>query len=165
MSRTLPAAIIITRNLARCTLSSSCQRKLLTPCIQSSRTPSCHFSTTGPLLKQRGAAGKKPSSSDAFPPPAAAAKAADRKKAADRDASSDPFDFDELQASIARTLDWMKKQIAELRNGSGRSAVAIEELRVSMARGRQETVRLAEVAQVVPRGRVLAVMVGEKEVC
>lgn len=76
----------------------------------------------------------------------------------------DPFDFSALNDSIANQLDWLKKQIAEVRKG-GRSAAAIEELRVSLPGGGAQKTNLGELAHVVPRGRVLAVMVGDKEVC
>ena len=54
--------------------------------------------------------------------------------------------------------------MAKLRGG-GRTPEMVEALRVVLVKGSRESVRLAEVAQVVPRGRALVVMVGEKEVC
>ena len=41
----------------------------------------------------------------------------------------------------------------------------MENLRVALSKDAKETVRLGDLCQVVPRGRVLQVLVGEKEVC
>ncbi|MCJ1264816.1 hypothetical protein MMC22_004691 [Lobaria immixta] len=117
------------------------------------RTPSRHPFTTGPVLK-RGQSLHK-SSPDIR----------NAKKKSQDDGSGDaldPLDLSALKDSIAQQLDWLKQQIADSRQG-GRSTGAIEELRVSLRGGGAQTVNLGELAQVVPRGRVLAVMVGDKE--
>lgn len=142
MAQTLPAAIA--RNILYChtrTLSSS--RNQLPPCFRY-RTPSRPaFSTTAPVLKK----GKKPSSlSDD-----------------NVDAAVNPLDFSALQAAISRTIDQLKRQITETRKGP-RDVAAIEGLRVSLVKNSKETVELGQLAQVVSRGRILAVMVGDREV-
>lgn len=42
---------------------------------------------------------------------------------------------------------------------------AVEDVRVSLGKGRGEKVRVGDVASVVVRGRNVGVLVGEKEVC
>lgn len=75
----------------------------------------------------------------------------------------DPLDLSWLEAAVDRALDSLKKQITAVRKG-GRDAAAIEALQVSLTKSGGKTFKVGDVAQVVPRGRVLAVIVGEKEV-
>lgn len=153
MAQTLPAAIartIACRNTH--TLSSSARSRL----ARFSPSRPHPFSTTAPALSR----GKKPSpgSGDRDAAPVAGKKSRDGGSGA---GAADPLDLSPLEAAIARTLDWLKRQIAEGRNG-GKNAAAIEGLRVTMPKGGE--LKLGDVAQVVTRNRVLVVLVADKEV-
>lgn len=76
----------------------------------------------------------------------------------------DPLDFSAFEAAIGRILDSLKVELAKLRQ-TGRSPEVIEGLRVKLVKGSKDSVALGEIAQVIPRGRVLLVAVGEKDVC
>lgn len=76
----------------------------------------------------------------------------------------DPLDFSAFEVAIERILESLKAELAKLRH-TGRSPEVIEALRVKLVKGSKDTVALGEIAQVIPRGRVLLVVVGEKDVC
>lgn len=75
----------------------------------------------------------------------------------------DPLDFSPLQAAITHAIDQLKGRITEARKGP-RDVAAIEGLQVSLVKDSKETIKLGELAQVVSRGRMVAVMVGHSEV-
>lgn len=100
-------------------------------------------------------------------------------KSAGRD---DAHDFSAFQLEIDKATDYLKSELSKLRPG-GLDLEAIEALRVSLSpsaggkgggsrkdgprsggKGKSDTVKLGDVAQVVPRGRIVVIMVGEKEV-
>lgn len=76
----------------------------------------------------------------------------------------DPLDFSAFEAAIERILESLKVELAKLRH-TGRSPEVIEGLRVKLVKGSKDSVALGEIAQVIPRGRLLLVAVGEKDVC
>lgn len=82
--------------------------------------------------------------------------------------SDDPFDFSELESGISKAHDKLKDELSKLRAGGRFNPELLENLRVQLVNkdkeSGKESVRLGDVAQVVPRGRVLGVMVGEKDV-
>lgn len=76
----------------------------------------------------------------------------------------DPLDFAVFEADIKHTLDSLKHDLSKIRAG-GLDAEKIENVRVKLgAGGRGQVVRVEDVAQVVQRGRVMVVMVGDDEV-
>lgn len=165
---------VITRNIACCHTralsSSSSHSRLSSSCRLQSRTPSRYYpfstiTTISPVIKRT----KKTNYHFGDIRTASNTAAAARKKSRGGGGSSsdvvDPLDLSlsRLEASAASALDLLKKQITAVRKG-GRDAAAIEELRVSLTKSGGGTVKLGDVAQVVPRGRVLAVVVLEKEV-
>lgn len=87
-------------------------------------------------------------------------------KTADDDADN-PTDFSGLEARIAEIVTGLREEIRRIKPG-GVDVQAVEEVRVTLkkgAKGGKDVVRVGELAQVVPRGRVLVLLVGEKEVC
>ncbi|KAI9784814.1 MAG: hypothetical protein M1839_001544 [Geoglossum umbratile] len=80
-------------------------------------------------------------------------------------AADDPFDFSALESSIQKTLEKLKDELTNLRAGGRLNPTAIEALRVKLGKGAEgETVRLGDIAQVVPRGgRGLVVQVLDPE--
>lgn len=76
----------------------------------------------------------------------------------------DPLDFSAFEEAIERILESLKAELAKLRH-TGKSPEGIEALRVKLVKGSKDIVALGEIAQVIPRGRALLVVVGEKDVC
>jgi hypothetical protein len=80
--------------------------------------------------------------------------------------AADPFDFTQLQTGISDALTRLREDLQKLRSGGGGrlNPEVIEQLRVNLVKGSNETVRLSEVAQVVPKGgRAVAIIVGEED--
>ncbi len=78
----------------------------------------------------------------------------------------DPFDFSQLEAGIQKAIDKLKDELSKLRAGGRFNPETLEALRVQLVKGSKETVKLGELAQIVPKGgRAVIVMVGEKDVC
>jgi len=78
--------------------------------------------------------------------------------------SEDPYDFSTLEADIATAIERLKNDLSKLRAGGRFNPEVLENLRVQMDKGGSKSERLSDVAQVVPKGRVVQVLVGEKDV-
>lgn len=120
-------------------------------------TSTHHFSSTHYLNKK---ASKPPKSApnDKQAPPSSSSAA---KATASND---DPFDFTALEADIAAVLERLKADLAKLRAGGRFNPEVLENLRVQPDKSDKQTVKLSDLAQVIPKGRVVNVLVGEKEV-
>ncbi|KAK5112523.1 hypothetical protein LTR62_004280 [Meristemomyces frigidus] len=77
--------------------------------------------------------------------------------------SEDPFDFTALEADIAGTIERLKNDLSKLRAGGRFNPEVLENLRVQPEKSDTQTVKLSDVAQVIPKGRVVQIMVGEKD--
>ncbi|EEH37221.1 ribosome recycling factor domain-containing protein [Paracoccidioides lutzii Pb01] len=80
----------------------------------------------------------------------------------------DPYGFTQLDNDIAEAVRKLKDDISKLRAGGRFNPGTIESLRVAVTKGdgkgSKETVRLGELAQVIPKGgRMLTLLVGEDE--
>ena len=66
---------------------------------------------------------------------------------------------------MLRAIEALTHELAELRAGGRFNPEHLEKLRVALkgAEGR-ETVRLGDLAQVIPKGRVIGVVVGDEDV-
>ena len=78
--------------------------------------------------------------------------------------NDDPFDFTTLEADIASAIERVKHDLSKLRAGGRFNPEVLENLRVQPERSSNQTVKLSDVAQVIPKGRVVQIMVGEKDV-
>lgn len=94
------------------------------------------------------------------------AKAArDEKKASSKDqASDDPYDFTTLEGDIAAAIERLKNDLSKLRAGGRFNPEVLENLRVQPDKKLGQTVKLNDLAQVVPKGRTVQLLVGEQEV-
>ena len=114
--------------------------------------PSPRFLSTTPSLLKKGQRDE---------PKRTVEKATARSEAAD----NDPYDFSGLEAGIDRALERLTEDLSKLKPGGRFNPDTLEALRVSLVKGSRETVRLGDVAQVMPRGgRTVVVLVGEAEV-
>ncbi|KAI9680077.1 MAG: hypothetical protein M1817_005093 [Caeruleum heppii] len=121
------------------------------------------FSTSPSLSKKSSKASKQ---AYGAPSPAASSPATPGK--------DDPFDLSALTKSIADALTKLEDTLSKLRSGGRFNPEVLEGLRVEIVKGQgsrgaeakqQEKVkvRLGDLAQVVPKGRMVQVMVGEAE--
>jgi ribosome recycling factor len=79
-------------------------------------------------------------------------------------AAADPLDLSLLHDGIAEALQRLKDDFSKLRAGGRLNPEVIENLRVHL-KGGKESVRLGDLAQVIPKGgRMLTIMVGEEDV-
>jgi len=79
-------------------------------------------------------------------------------------ASEDPYDFTSLEADIASAIERLRNDLSKLRAGGRFNPEVLENLRVQVEKGSTKTVKLSDVAQVVPKGRTVQVVVGEQDV-
>ncbi|KAL8732643.1 MAG: hypothetical protein Q9166_002618 [cf. Caloplaca sp. 2 TL-2023] len=78
--------------------------------------------------------------------------------------NTDPTDFSSLQTEIDSIVEKLREEIRNIKAG-GINIEAVEDARVIMKSGGgggKQMVRVRDLCQVVPRGRVLVLMVGEK---
>jgi hypothetical protein len=79
--------------------------------------------------------------------------------------SADPYDLSQLQDGIAATVSRLKDELSKLRVGGRLNTEALESLRVQPSKASKETVKLGELAQVVPKGgRMVTILASEEDV-
>ncbi|KAI4171402.1 MAG: hypothetical protein LQ343_004258 [Gyalolechia ehrenbergii] len=82
--------------------------------------------------------------------------------------NADPTDFSTFESEIERIVTGLRNEVRKIRPG-GLSVEDVESVKVTLKKaggpdkGEKFTVKMVEMAQVVPRGRVMVVLVGEKE--
>ena len=121
------------------------------PHPQQPLSPRRPFSTTPSLLKKGAKAARDESKSNS----------ASQKDASPTD---DPADFSALEADIAAAVERLKDDLSKLRAGGRFNPEVLENLRVQPDKTSGAKVRLSDVAQVVPKGRIVQVLVGERDV-
>jgi ribosome recycling factor len=79
-------------------------------------------------------------------------------------AATDPFDFSSLQVSITEAQERLRSTLRQVAPGRQLQQENVEAVHVKM-KGSTESVRLSDIAQVVPKGgRTIAILVGQQEV-
>ena len=111
------------------------------------------FSTSACLSKKGGKAAREEKKADSKGKNDAAAAA-----------TEDPYDFSGLESDIASTLERLKNDLSKLRAGGRFNPEVVENLRVQPDKQSNQTVKLNDVAQVIPKGRTVQILVGEKDV-
>ena len=77
----------------------------------------------------------------------------------------DPFDLATLKAEIQEAVDRLKDKLARLRTGGRFDPQLVEDLRVTFNKKKNDTAKLSDLAQVIPKGgRSLTVIVGQDDV-
>ncbi|KAL8967708.1 MAG: hypothetical protein Q9197_005289, partial [Variospora fuerteventurae] len=95
------------------------------------------------------------------------------QKTSSLDDNTDPNDFSALEANIEKIVTGLRDDVRRIKPG-GVDVEAVGEIRVALKKaggsavkggkaGRKDVVKVGELAQVVPRGRVLVLLVAEKE--
>ena len=80
------------------------------------------------------------------------------------DAPIDPFDVTGLKAKVEEINEKLRIDLSKLRGGGRFDHTVVEQLRVQAQKGKKETVKLGTLAQVIPKSRLLNVVVGDPEV-
>lgn len=86
--------------------------------------------------------------------------------------SEDPSDFSALESEISKCIERLRADLSKLRSGGRFNPEVLESLRVQLggkgggsAASSSSMVKLGDIAQVIPKGRTVQVLVGEIEVC
>lgn len=90
-------------------------------------------------------------------------------KAGHSTATDGAYDLSVLESEILKAIEQLTHKLSQLRSGGRLNPEVVEGLKVQLGiAGKdgdgKETVRLGDIAQVVPRGRMLNVICGEAEV-
>lgn len=115
--------------------------------IESDRYLNRRFSTSRCLLKKGAKAAR------------------DEKKASGNAPESDnPYDFSTLEGDIATAVERLKNDLSKLRAGGRFNPEVLEDLRVQPDKKISQTFKLNDLAQVIPKGRTVQILIGEQEV-
>ncbi|KNG44804.1 hypothetical protein DDE82_001493 [Stemphylium lycopersici] len=143
----------------------TCQRAIGVPRrslpLLRAATPQCascavrSFSVSGQLSKKAGKANKAHARTDSAPPVS---------KAGGFTPTDEALDVSGLEASVLQAIEKLTHDLSQLRSGGKLNPDIVESLKVQLgtAGHGKESVRLGDIAQVVPRGRVLNVICGEE---
>lgn len=118
------------------------------------------FSIGTRLQKKAGKANLKHARSDSAPPVSFAGALTP---------TDDAYDVSGLETQILKAIEKLTHELSQLRGGGKLNPEIIESLKVQLGTAGQgkdgkESVRLGDIAQVVPRGRMLSVVCGEEAV-
>ena len=79
--------------------------------------------------------------------------------------SEDPFDLSQLQNGLATAAARLKDDLSKLRAGGRFNTLSLEALKVQLGKEAQSSVKLGDLAQVVPKGgRMVTLLAAEEEV-
>lgn len=131
--------------------SSLTTLQTITPTRPTPTHPHRTFTTTPTLLKKGAKAAREE-------------KRASQPSSLSGSSNEDPSDFSSLEAEISTAIERLKDDLSKLRAGGRFNPEVLEALRVQVDKSSAQKVRLGDLAQVVPRGRQVQVIVGEKEV-
>lgn len=114
------------------------------------------FSSSTTLHKKAGKANKAHTVSDSTPPV---------NDLSGSTAADEAYDMSGLEARILKAIERLTHDLSQLRSGGRLNPEIVESLKVTIGTGKEgkETVRLGDIAQVVPKGRLLNVMVGDQQ--
>ncbi|KAJ5752362.1 hypothetical protein N7520_009279 [Penicillium odoratum] len=93
-----------------------------------------------------------------------AKKTSDTATASNPVASEDPSDLSQLQTGISNAVARLKDDLSKLRAGGRFNTASLEGLKVQLSKDGHESVKLRDLAQVVPKGgRMVTILVSEEE--
>ncbi|KAJ5449701.1 uncharacterized protein N7458_006150 [Penicillium daleae] len=109
-----------------------------------------NFANSPALYKKKEKATKKVSHSDV--------------ESSAADAAEDPFDLSPLHSGISTAISRLKDDLSKLRAGGRFNTATLEGLKVQLGKDSQDSVKLGDLAQVVPKGgRMVTILVAEEE--
>ncbi|KAF2830647.1 ribosome recycling factor [Ophiobolus disseminans] len=140
-------------------------RAIETPCrnltLRSATTPQClfqvtrNFSVSSQFGKKAGKANKAHARSDSSPPVSNPEGSTPTDEA---------YDVSGLESQILKAMEKLTHDLSQLRGGGKLNPEIVESLKVQLGTAGQgkESIKLGDIAQVVPRGRMLNVICGEE---
>lgn len=155
-------ALAAPRLAARC-LDAACRRPRVmfrplaaAPAPTPTPTPTRCLSLSAPLSKKAGKANKAHARSDSSPPVSQPGAPT---------ATDEALDVSGLERTVLEAIEKLTHDLAQLRTGGRFNPELVDNLRVTLGTGStgKERVRLGDIAQVVPRGRMLHVVCGDEE--
>lgn len=79
--------------------------------------------------------------------------------------AEDPFDLSQLHNGISTTVARLKDDLSKLRAGGRFNTAVLENLKVQLSKESRESVKLGDLAQVVPKGgRMVTLLAAEEDV-
>lgn len=78
--------------------------------------------------------------------------------------NEDPYDFSSLEADVESVIERLKNDLSKLRAGGRFNTEVVENLRVQPDKNEKQTMKLSDLAQVIPKGRTVQLLVGEQDV-
>jgi ribosome recycling factor len=79
--------------------------------------------------------------------------------------SEDPFDLSQLHNGISTAVARLKDDLSKLRAGGRFNTAVLESLRVQLSKDSKDSVKLGDLAQVVPKGgRMVTLLAAEEDV-
>jgi ribosome recycling factor len=116
------------------------------------------FSVSSLLQKKAGKANKAHAQTDSSPPVTNPGQPTPTDEA---------YDVSGLESQILKAIEKLTHDLSQLRGGGKLNPELVESLKVQLgtAGHGKETVRLGDIAQVIPRGRMFNVVCGEETVC
>lgn len=152
----LRSSILQCRSLKPSPHLTATPRPSATTTSQSTRT----FTTSPTLYKKKDKAAKKSSNSDGE----SSGSSGSAATGAGADVE-DPYDLSTLHSGITSAISRLKDDLSKLRSGGRFNTAVLEGLKVSLSKDGQDTARLGDLAQVVPKGgRMVTILVAEEEV-
>jgi hypothetical protein len=125
-------------------------------------SPNRHFTASTALLGKSKKKEKHSSGGDA----ASTSTSTSRDSKSSSTSPQDPHDFTALEEDIAANLQTLQTKLAHLRTSTRLDPQRVEEIRVVLDKAGSQSLKLGDVAQVIPKGgRNMVVMIGDKDVC
>lgn len=79
--------------------------------------------------------------------------------------TDDPFDLSQLQNGISAAVVRLKEDLSKLRAGGRFNTAVLESLKVHLSKDSKDSVKLGDLAQVVPKGgRMVTLLAAEEDV-
>ncbi|KAL5375058.1 hypothetical protein DPSP01_011473 [Paraphaeosphaeria sporulosa] len=141
---------------ATCATVTPCRQ--LFPRTPKTQGPARTFTCSPIVQKKAGKTNKANARTDSTPV----------SKAGTSTATDEAYDLSILESEILRAMEQLTHKLSQLRSGGRLNPEVVESLKVQLGSAGKdgdgkETVRLGDIAQVVPRGRTLNVLCGEAE--
>ncbi|KAJ5333273.1 uncharacterized protein N7506_007056 [Penicillium brevicompactum] len=93
-----------------------------------------------------------------------AKKSADPEPVETVNAAEDPFDLSQLHNGISTAVARLKDDLSKLRAGGRFNTAVLESLRVHLSKDSKDTIKLGDLAQVVPKGgRMVTLLAAEED--
>jgi len=108
-----------------------------------------------PIPPKKAGKANKAHARESSPPAEGAVRPSDVDKA---------YDFSGLESKILKSIEHFTHELSLLRAGGRFNPELLESLKVRLVKGSNETVRLGDIAQVVPKGRVISIIASEEDV-